>query len=192
MSPCLQGVFNQKSNQWALCLSGHAGICWESTATTVQLYWHWDAVLSFCWSRSVSRWWNIWTLVVWGGGMWWTGRVSDTFSRSREMIMIFLFSSSLTVSLSLSQAILRSAPLLSFPASHSYLCKDRWGAEEMKVFLQHSQSPGPNLKIYSITSKPLSLWSSFHHVRVCVAVCESPPRPRGFAVCPWRCLGGLV
>lgn len=34
----------------------------------------------------------------------------------------------------LSQAILRSAPLLSPPVSHSYLCKDRWGAEEMKVF----------------------------------------------------------
>lgn len=52
----------------------------------------------------------------------------------------------------------------------------------MKVFLQHSQSPGPNLKTYSLTSKRLSLWSSFYHVRVCV-LCVSPAQAQGF-----RCL----
>lgn len=78
---------------------------------------------------------------------------------------------------------LRSAPLLSFPASYSYLYKDRWGAEEMKEPSSNThmqQSPGPNLKIYN-KQAPLLLEKPSLCLRLCVCV---PLRPLGSAVRP--------
>lgn len=69
---------------------------------------------------------------------------------------------------------LRSAPLLSFPASYSYLHKDRWGTEEMKepssiTYTRTCTSLlAQNLKIYNKQS-PLLLEMLSSRLCVCVS-----------------------
>lgn len=106
------------------------------------------------------------------------------YTSSHRDISILIPSLSLSPSLSVTSSLhctflryfLRSAPLLSFPASYSYLYKDRWGAEEMKepASNTHAHTCSSLLAQISkyITSKPLSFWRSLHHVCVlCVCMC---------------------
>ena len=92
-------------------------------------------------------------------GVWKWQFQSEQRERSRRRFTLFShcdisiliqplsFSPSLSVTSSLHcpflRYFLRSAPLLSFPASYSYLYKDRWGAEEMKEPSSNTSTHAP-------------------------------------------------